>query len=338
MIVYVVHVGCELLSIDSMIDLKVISNANAPLAEVLKRKLATADEFRVASAFLNSGGLDIVLPDIQRILENEGSVQVVHGADFNICDPSAVRSLVDLRERYGNFHYFVYCGWLLSTKQSFHPNLYITTSDCNAYTAIIGSSNLTAAGLEHNEEVNVVIRGGKAESPVRDCNTIFDRLVRSRELFEPNREFAERYEEFCDKTRELQAQTEPPDELHRFIQELLIGKDEVTGVQWLPETQLEVVIRALQILESNVSETKANDATSAPRTWPLVRIYAVAEVVARALNIDYDWSTFDNSVRARIYDHGGGSSKTSPLPYFERNPNRQGEYRLTDIGRAYTGG
>lgn len=325
------------LNVDAMIDLEVTSNANSPLAEALKRELATADEFRVASAFVNSAGLDIVLPDIQRILENEGSVQVIHGADFNICDPSAVRSLVDLRVQYGNFHYFVHCGWLLSTKQTFHPKLYITTSDYKTYTAIVGSSNLTAAGLKSNEEVNVLIKGGKGESPVRNCNKIFDRLVRSRDLFEPDQEFADRYEEFYEKTRGLQAQPDPPDELHRFIQDLLIGQDEVTSVLWTPATQLEVVIRALQILESNVSQPALIGDESMPRTWPLARIYAVAEVVARVLNFDYDWSTFDNSVRGRINDNIGGPVRASDRAYFERNPNRQGEYRLSAVGKSYIG-
>ncbi len=65
-------------------QLEVLANSNQPLGDLMRAEIDRADEFCAASAFLNSGGLNHVLPGMQRILEAEGSVRVVHSADFRI--------------------------------------------------------------------------------------------------------------------------------------------------------------------------------------------------------------------------------------------------------------
>ena len=321
-----------------MANVDVISNADKPLKGVLKQVLASADEFRVASAFLNSGGLDVVLPDIARILENEGSVTVLHGADFRITDPRAVWNLVNLRERYANFLYLVHFDWDLTTSQRFHPKLYMSTADYRSYTAVVGSSNLTYSGLTRNEEVNVVLTGERGETPIRQCNAIYESFIRSPELIEPDLDFADRYDYFHAQARDLPILHEPPSAFKEFVRELseLYGGI-VDPPTWTPKTQVEVAIQTLQLLEAGDSQLSLTGADR--KTWPLSRIYAVAERLARKLDKDYDWHTFDNSIRGRINDNVVDLAKGTTVGkgYFERSATQAGYYRLSAVGRAYAG-
>ena len=64
-----------------------IDNASSPLGDFLRSELRGSYEFMAASAFLNSGGLRLIEREMRDILEGEGRVSIVHGADFRIADP-----------------------------------------------------------------------------------------------------------------------------------------------------------------------------------------------------------------------------------------------------------
>ena len=309
-------------------DISVISNSQQPLHELLRRELNNADEFRAASAFLNSGGLSYIMPELRRMLEGEGSVYLIHGADFRITDPKAVRTLVELSTQYGDMSYFVHFDWALATRHMFHPKLYITTSDYQRYCAIIGSSNLTRGGMGRNVEVNAVIRGDRSDTPVSQCLDIFESILASDALMQPGMTFVEHYEYLYDEARESPMRETPPPDLSDHYQELIDLYQEQLDARryWQPETQIEFLIKAIENL-SNESETEYVE---------LDAIYKETERLVRSAGQTYKWDTFNNSLRGRLNTETMGRGGRE---LFERRGGlhgRYGQYRLSDKGRTYS--
>lgn len=304
-----------------MPDISVINNSQRPLYELLCRDLNDADEFRAASAFLNSGGLSYVMPYMQRILEGEGSVHIVHGADFRITEPEAIRDLVELKMRYGNMSYFVHCDWWLTTRHSFHPKLYITTADYRNYCAVIGSSNLTRGGMSENIEVNTIVRGNRSEEPIRQCLSVFDSILSNVALLQPDLTFVERYEDLHKNAEKLPLSHEMPSELVDLYQQLTALQSSVNE-DWQPRTQFEFIVKAME----NLSE---NDPA---KYLDLASIYGETERLARNAGRQYKWDTFSNSVRRGLYNDMIGREGRD---LFERRSGVVGQYRLSDKGRDY---
>ena len=312
----------------AMPDIAVISNSQQPLHELLCRELNEADEFRAASAFLNSGGLSYIMPGMRRILEGEGSVYIIHGADFRITDPQAVRSLVELSAKYADMSYFVHFDWALATRHMFHPKLYLTTSDYQRYCAIIGSSNLTHGGMSGNVEVNAVIRGELSDAPVSQCLNIFDSILASDALMEPDMTFVERYERLHDEVRESPVTETPPPDLSERYQELIDLYEEQLESRryWRPDNQNEFLIQAIENLSGEAGMEYVG----------LDAIYRETERLVRSAGHTYKWDTFNNSLRGRLNTETVGRGGQD---LFERRggvPGRYGQYRLSDKGKAYS--
>ncbi len=317
-----------------MLDTEVIDNGDQPLGDILTKELRLADQFLAASAFLNSGGLNIIQEPMQRILENEGRVSIIHGADFLITDPQAVRTLVDMKMRYGSMCYSLHFDWAQTLRHSFHPKLYITTSDYKRYCAIVGSSNLTLGGLRSNTEVNAVIRGDESQAPIKQCIGIYDSIRNSTVLVEPDLRFVEKYEQLYEEAQNLPPSEVPPSDLEYLYSELRQLHQEVAA-DWRPATQVEFVIKALQNLTSDDrgSGILRDAGTSYVR---LSDIYRESERLARESGSIYKWDTWHNSVRRSINDnvHGGSAGQG----YFVRRggtSGRYGEYRLSTKGIEY---
>ncbi len=308
--------------------IEVVQNSEQPLGDLMRDQLADADQFSAASAFLNSNGLQYVLPNMQRILENEGSVSIVHGADFRITDPSAIERLVALNEQYAKMTYKIQYGWDLTQSHRFHPKLYLWTSDYRSYTAVVGSSNLTYGGLYSNLEVNTIIRGDIPDSAISQCLNIFDGIIAHPTSVTPNREFVDKYEQLYSSARELPHHETLPDdlqELYRELAELLISPP----VDWQPRNQLEFVVKALQILEGNRPDPNLlqDDGGSFIH---LRAIYDEFIRLARAANKNYDWSAVETSVRGRINENVRNPSIGGS--YFVRAGGMSGRYRLSEAG------
>ena len=309
----------------------VIDNANHPLGDLLSSELSSASEFRAASAFFNSGGLSIIKPGLERILENDGSVHIVHGADFRITDPAAVRALVELKMSYENMSYFVHCDRELTTAHSFHPKLYITTPDYRRYCAIVGSSNLTRGGMRGNIEVNTIIRGNRSEAPVIQCLGIFESILGSVALAQPDMSFVERYEHLHQNADRLSSRQDTPTELADLYQELIASQSDIEdgGEDWTPSTQIEFIVKAMENLTGEDSTAYLD----------LACIYRETERLARNAGQEYKWDTFRNSVRGRLNDNTVGKDGGRNL--FERRggiSGRYGQYRLSDKGASYAEG
>ena len=300
----------------------VIDNATQPLGDLLLAEMRDADEFRAVSTFLSGGGLQVVEGEIRRILENEGRVSVVHGADFRITDPTAISALTDLKTRFSaTMIYLVHLDWNLLRRPRFHPKMYLATADYVNYCAVVGSSNLTLGGLRYNAEVNVVMRGAKTAAPISQCLRAFDSLIADTALLEPTPLFVEKYAELYDRAATLPLQDAPPsglEDLYAELEALQLRRGREVPA---PSTQLDYAALAIANLTAGDARRYAH----------LQEIYTEAERLARNAGGQYVWSTFFNSVRGRINANVAGQGKG----FFERNPQSPGEYRLTDAGRAY---
>ena len=303
-------------------DTAVIDNVSQPLGDLLLEEMSGADEFRAVSAFLSSGGLTVVEGEMRRILENEGRVSVVHGADFRITDPAAISALTDMKTRFSaTMTYLVHLDWNLLRRPRFHPKMYLSTADYQRYCAVVGSSNLTLGGLRDNAEVNVVMRGGRSAAPILQCLGAFDRIVSETALLEPTPQFVEKYAELYDWAAMLPLQDDPPSRLEDLYRELEALQSPRGREVRAPQSQLEYVVLAIANLTEGNTWGYAN----------LLAIYAEAERLARNAGERYVWDTFRNSVRGRINENVAGRERV----FFERNSESPGEYRLTDAGRAY---
>ena len=313
------------------VNVDILQNSDNPLGDLLRDGLLRADEFRAASAFLNSGGLECVMPGIRRILEGEGTVSVVHGADFRISDPAAVKRLVELNERFAKMTYRVLLGWDLTQSHRFHPKMYMWTADYDTYAVAVGSSNLTRGGLFDNTEVNTVILGSRAQIPIESCINIFDRIITHPDLVEPNSQFVEMYGELYERAPEFPIGRHPPDDLRELYEELA-NLFTPPATNWQPRNQQELVIKVLQHRETRSSKPDhLQDAED--QFVRLEDIYSEAEQLARAIGMSFKWGTFKNSLRRAVYsDVPKGGLVGS---YFVRESVGSGRYRLSAAGRSF---
>ena len=305
-------------------DTAVIDNVSQPLGDLLLAEMRGADEFRAVSAFLSSGGLAVVEGEMRRILDNEGRVSVVHGADFRITDPAAMSVLTDMKTRFSaTMTYLVHLDWNLLRRPRFHPKMYLATADYQRYCAVVGSSNLTLGGLRDNVEVNVVMRGAESAAPIRQCLSVYDSLTDNTALLEPTLRFVEKYAELYSQATTLPLQDAPPSEwedLYRELESLQFRRGHEVRA---PRTQLDYAVLAV----ANLTEREEKGVYV-----HLSEIYAEARRLARSMGEEYVWNTFSNSIRGRINENVEGNGKG----FFERNERTPGEYRLTAKGGAYS--
>ena len=300
------------------LTIRATDSERTPLGEFLQAELRGSYEFMAASAFLNSGGLGMIESDLSRILESEGSVSIVHGADFRIADPSAIRTLVDMKTRYPQMSYRVHCDWSLTRSQRFHPKLYIARKDRRNYCAAIGSSNLTLGGLRDNAEVNVVIRGEISDSTIQDCLKIYDKIHDSPSLIEPNAAFADKYAALYGRAENLPLSAAPPPAEIKNLLDDLMASVRPANLR-APETQPDYMAAALRRLGGESEYVALRD------------ISGEAERLARSAGESYKWDTFHNSARRAINTNAAGRGRQ----LFERRGRGIGQYRLSEKGRAY---
>ena len=315
----------------AIMNVTVVQNSERPLGHFLQNELAAADEVRIASAFLNRGGLGYVLPEMHRILEGESAINIVHGADFRITEPDAIERLMHLNSRFARMRYRLHFGWDLTQSHRFHPKMFVWTEDYRSYTAVIGSSNLTLGGLINNTEVNTILRGTVDEAPIKQTIGIFDSIIGHPDLIEPSEEFLTKYRVLCEQARNVPFDTEPPSDLldlYRELEELIRQPFD----DWWPRTQLEFVVKALENL--GTAAIDSNTLHDAGEHFVHLReIYDEVVRLASEAGKTYDWGAIESSIRGRINENIGNPPEQGS--HFIREGNMSGRYRLSSSGRAF---
>ena len=302
------------------LTIQAIDNKRTPLEKFLRAELRGSYEFMAASAFLNSRGLGRIAPQLRRILDSEGRVSIVHGADFTITDPPAIRTLVDMKTRYPQMSYYVHWDWALTHSQKFHTKLYIARKDRRNYCAVIGSSNLTLGGLRGNTEANAVMRGDGSDSPIRDCLRIYDAILASPSLVEPNAAFADKYAALYKRAQRLPLSDEPPSDIKRLLDDLEASVRPLNTRA--PKTWADFIALAITRLSKGDEQ----------RYIPLPRIYEETERLARRARKNRP-ATFIHTIRKTIYNNTYPGDDGENL--FEAGVNYSGLYRLSAKGRAH---
>ena len=297
--------------------------------KILDEGIRDSGSLGIAVAYVTGEGLGRIEDSLGQALNRNGSVQIVHGADGAVTDPDAIGKLREWSLNYPGLGYRVQFNRNMADGPLFHPKLYWYERLNRMTTCIIGSSNLTGSGLSRNVEANAIIIGPPDNAEIRKCRAAFDGLFGSQELIEPSDSFVEMYRQIHDRERwqrQLLRRDNELASLYAALGEFLDNERErKTPSGWIPRTQLDVILLALQRAEPDVE-------------LALEEIYARARMVAVEFNLKFDWSTWRNSVRGRINSNTTGKAGGGKL--FERvggEDSRSGRYRLSTAGNRYSG-
>ena len=304
-----------------MADVRVIDNTKRSAGDELIESLQWATDVRIATAFAMKSGVARLITPLEDVLSRGGTLTVVYGLDFHTTDPEAMNRFLRLAESHPSVAHYVYSDWALSTRQTFHPKLYICSNPQGDVQVLVGSSNLSGGGLWTNVEASALISGTANEPPIVDANAVFGRILGTEGLFRPDREYIDDYRRLRKKAALAPLTAEPPPELADEYKEFKRREFRLPGSR---PTQTRLVIEAIKRLGDKDGWVHLRD------------IYREAEHLARESKAEFDWDTFKNSIRGRINEHTLGRGDD----LFERSggvQGRQGIYRLTDAGHSYDG-
>ena len=160
--------------------LKVLFLQSGNILSKLLRALKQAQKSRIAVAFLSIDGYQELAYALRDVLANGRNVEFVVGISrYHNTDWEALEKLVHLQDAFPNLHVRYYYH------EGFHPKLFIFEIG-NNLNVIIGSSNLTSAGLKKNIEANVLLKGDVDEPVFRRIDLFFDNLFRVASLLNEN--------------------------------------------------------------------------------------------------------------------------------------------------------
>ena len=305
-----------------MTDVRVIDNTKRSAGDELIESLRWATDVRIATAFAMKSGVARLIKPLEDVLSRGGTLTVVYGLDFHTTDPKAMGMFLRLAESHQSVAHYVYSDWALSIRQTFHPKLYICANQQGDTQVLVGSSNLSRGGLWKNVETSALIRGTANDLPIADANAVFKRILDTDDLFQPTDEYIDRYGKFRKKATKAPLTAEPPADLADEYKEFKRHEFRLPGSR---PTQKRLIIEAIKRLERGDEWVSLSD------------IYTEAKRLAGESEAEFDWNTFENSVRGRINDNTLGKGGDDLFQRFGGITGRRGLYRLTDAGRLYDG-
>ena len=150
--------------------LKVLFLQSGDILHNLLRSLRQARKSRIAVAFLSIDGYQELANTLRDVLVRGENVEFVVGISiYHNTDWEALDELVHLQNAFDNLEVRYYYN------EGFHPKLFMFERR-NSLKVIIGSSNLTSAGLKKNIEANVLLEGDVDEPVFRRIDLFFDNL------------------------------------------------------------------------------------------------------------------------------------------------------------------
>lgn len=121
------------------------------VATQLEKCFETNDVARIAVAYLGTAGLKFLLKSVENFLKNKKQLELIVGiSSYLITDWQALEILMQLQKKSDRIKVKYYYH------EGFHPKIFIFNSR-NTSTIIVGSSNLTNAGLTKNIEANILL-------------------------------------------------------------------------------------------------------------------------------------------------------------------------------------
>lgn len=305
-------------------SVEILVNNGASFGRVLAQSLKDASLLRISTAYLNYNGLKHVIDSVERILQEEGEVSVIHGLYPIVTETDVIRKLAELDMDFKQMNYGVFNSSDRETVGNFHPKLYLTQSPERYWQAIIGSSNLTKGGLKSNLEVNCILSGTDRDPTIERCREIFKTIESDKAVQRPNSEWIATY----NRIRELELKNqrdfhsqkeilEAYDRLNRLYQE----------PPWPAKTRLDCVVQALQNLESRSNQNEYHHLTE------------ITPEARRIADGRFEETHFAAGVRQQLNTNTIYRDEPSKQ-LFERqdgDTGHSGFYRLSAKGRRYRG-
>ncbi len=185
---------------------ELVDNQGAKFRKSLVQLVSSANDLRVAVAFLSSSGLKAIQPALDSLLQSGGQAEFLIGFEPGVTEPTALRTLADAVRKTDSLR--LYCYSELRRQRLFHPKLYLARGNSEVMAAV-GSSNLTSGGLTKNIEMNFVMRLDAEEEIVSDLYAAYNSLkFATMACVEPSEALLSLYEEASRLARKTSWNTE----------------------------------------------------------------------------------------------------------------------------------
>jgi len=178
--------------------IQMIDNVKRNTISILAPVIETANDIRIAVAFVSSDGLSQIMPSVKMAMKAGAYVEFLVGMDPRATDPSAIRDLYTLFRQTPQGA--LLCFASRNASAIYHPKMYLAR-DRQIATAIIGSSNLTRRGLTTNVEANVVITDDIESEIVSDIYSTYSRLKYHPHRVIPDDEFIDLFADLCQREK-----------------------------------------------------------------------------------------------------------------------------------------
>ncbi|MEA3308052.1 MAG: phospholipase D-like domain-containing protein [Chloroflexota bacterium] len=175
--------------------IQVLDNISFDVGSELSSKICRAEDTRIAVAFVTRSGLSLIESALNTSLQSGGYIEFLVGLDMCVTSPAALRYLYSLGQENRNLK--LYCYTSNNVSITYHPKVYIMRDNINV-SFMVGSSNLTAGGLQRNVEANLTVEGNELDEVVLDIYQVYKQLKFSPNRVIPDEEFVEIYAQLFD--------------------------------------------------------------------------------------------------------------------------------------------
>ncbi|MCO7175349.1 DUF3427 domain-containing protein [Sporolactobacillus kofuensis] len=180
---------------------KLITNSNGQtFLYELQQAFSTCDEFYFSVAFINYSGLQLLLDHLKELRDRGVHGKIMTSTYLNFTEPKALKKI----KTFDNIDLRVFEA---DKVKGFHSKVYIFKSN-DAYTIMIGSSNITQSALKSNVEWNVATVSTKQspflEKAIKEYNELWDQCTVADDLF------LQRYQNFIESLRAQVAAAHEP--------------------------------------------------------------------------------------------------------------------------------
>lgn len=182
---------------------QILSNTTKPNhKDYLLQCFSVAEEVWIATAFLKTSGLDLLLPLIKKHINNNKPIQIITGQNFGLTEPKALRVLHDLFEKKINAN--LYLDKAEDKQKVFHPKLFVFRTG-NKGRIVSGSANITNGGLTGNEEFSICIETPVTSAEWTSTINYFNQITDSNNADLVSLVVIKRYEQFYNEQKDIRA-------------------------------------------------------------------------------------------------------------------------------------
>lgn len=140
------------------------------LLDALVGEFSRAKDFHIAVALVTNSGLPLLIEAMTACLTRRGKGEILVGVDLP-SHPDALASLIEMQREFPEG--LSVKRFKSPTQKWFHPKLYLFGHHAGRRHALVGSSNMTAGGLQNNYEASL---WSEEPGAVRRLSDYFDEL------------------------------------------------------------------------------------------------------------------------------------------------------------------